>query len=222
MSDYRDLFGPSRPRARDLFGAPASQAPSGPARGRACAPASIATPAGLASRHGELQRQHESMTHRVIDLTQSLKLREAKLNQMFGQAKRQADELQQCMRPKRLLSWLRPDADKTRAHQLVDELQAFMRSEWKPDMFLVQDMNELLDQTGYLERLSLALRNDAETLLPAENELLQDILTQCHVLSLQAASSRQLTDQLRRQLRDMDDWRTHFLSLLVVDIQQRL
>ncbi|WP_047250156.1 hypothetical protein [Chromobacterium subtsugae] len=233
MSDYRGLFDAQPPRAqaaapeaarpdpRALFdrmpGAPGAADARPPA-----APASIATPTGLQRRYDELLRQNEGLAHRVIDLAQSLKLGETRLDQQFRQAQRQAQELQQLMRPRWRLPWGQPAADKTRGHQLIDQLQGFLRSEMKPDVFISKDMDELQRQTGYLERLSATLQTDAGALLPPDAELRQRIGTQAHILAMQAASSRQLIEQLQRQLQDIEDWRANFLSLLVIDIQQRL
>ncbi len=185
-------------------------------------PTSIATPEGVNLRYAELVRENEVLMHRVIDLTQSVKHRENQLSNLLNNAKRQADELQAVINPKRSLLGRKPAVDKARAHALVDELQGFMRSELKTDVFLQNDMDELLRQTDYLDRLARVLKTDGQAVLDSNDDLLARILTQSQILSLQAVSTRQLIEQLERQLRDIDDWRANFLSLLVVDIQQRL
>ncbi|SFZ74719.1 hypothetical protein [Chitinimonas taiwanensis] len=186
------------------------------------APESIATREGVDLRYAELVRENEVLMHRVIDLTQSVKHRENQLSKLLNAARQQADELQAIINPKRSLLGKKPAVDKARAHALIDELQGFMRSELKPDVFFQNDMEELRRQTDYLDRLAAVLKADAQTVLLPNDELLERISTQSHILSLQANSTRRLIEQLERQLQDIEDWRANFLSLLVVDIQQRL
>lgn len=186
------------------------------------APESIATHEGVGLRYAELVRENEVLMHRVIDLTQSVKHRENQLSKLLNAARQQADELQAVINPKRSLLGKKPSVDKTRAHALIDVLQGFMRSELKPDVFFQNDMEELRRQTDYLDRLAAVLKTDAQTVLLPNDELLERISTQSHILSLQANSTRRLIEQLEQQLQDIEDWRANFLSLLVVDIQQRL
>ncbi|STR44679.1 hypothetical protein [Iodobacter fluviatilis] len=244
MSGYRDLFGAPAAPMRDLFGepkapqtAPASEnladlfagqtPPAKPDEIKAdkalsTAPKTIASTEGVNLRYAELIKASEQLMHRVIDLTQSVKSRENLLNTLFTEAKRQADDLQAAISPKRSLLFGKKAPDKAHAHALIDQLQLFMRQELKPDLFLQNDIDELLRQTDYLDRLADVLKKDALLVLAAEDQLLSRILTQAHILSLQAASTRQLTAQLDEQLLDIENWRGHFLSLLVVDIQQKL
>ncbi|AZN37436.1 hypothetical protein [Iodobacter ciconiae] len=244
MPEYRDLFGAPSPNLRDLFGeqavvpqaAPVSEAfadlfanqASAAPLAKEAAPDTSATPKIIAStegvnlRYAELIQASKQLMHHVIDLTQSVKSRENLLNNMFTEAKRQADVLQVAINPKRNILFRKTTIDKPQAHALIDQLQLFMRQELKPDLFLQNDIDELLRQTDYLDRLAGVLKADALLVLDPQDQLLNRILTQAQILALQAASTRQLTAQLDEQLLDIENWHTHFLSLLVVDIQQKL
>ncbi|AMC36203.1 hypothetical protein [Janthinobacterium sp. B9-8] len=244
MSGYRDLFGAPSAPMRDLFGeqqvappaAPVAEALTDLFAGQTsatvpakadlnpapAAPTTIASTEGVNLRYAELTQASEQLMHRVIDLTQSVKSRENLLNTIFTEAKRQADDLQATINPKRSILFRKTTIDKAQAHALIDQLQLFMRQELKPDLFLQNDIDELLRQTDYLDRLAHVLKTDALLVLAPQDQLLNRILTQAQILALQAASTRQLTAQLGEQLHDIENWRTHFLSLLVVNIQQKL
>jgi uncharacterized protein YoxC len=245
MSEYRDLFGAPSAPMRDLFGEQQTAPQASPAvetyadlfaeqtkltqpqeinsgEVTSTVPKTIASTEGINLRYAELIQASEQLMHRVIDLTQSVKGRENLLNTIFTEAKRQADALQNIINPKRSLLFKKKTIDKAQAHTLIDQLQLFMRQELKPDLFLQNDIDELLRQTDYLDRLADVLKTDGLLVLAPQDQLLNRILTQAQILALQAASTRQLTAQLTEQLQDIENWRTHFLSLLVVSIQQKL
>jgi hypothetical protein len=235
MPDYRQLFDSTPPQEapqaeppvwRDLFGTPA--APPGLAEATPSPTPqllSIASREGVQYRYNELAREHEGLMHRVLDLSQTLKQREHQLGQQFEQVRQQCTEVQVLLSPRRsFLGKTRAisNDEKTRAHALIDQLQAFLASDLRPNLFMQNEMQELQAQTAYLERLSAVLQADGQSVLSNQDELRQRIETQTHILRLQAKSTQQLIAQLNTQLDTIEQWRSQTLALLVIEIQHKL